>query len=203
MITYIIIGITIVISFLCFQNYQLMSKLRFNPALVTHNKEYYRMLSYAFVHADWTHLLVNMLVLYFFGPIVEQFFFFTFGNPGIIFFLCLYVGGALIANLWSLRKHKNNYGYNAVGASGAVSALLFTFIFFAPWEMLYFFGIIPIPGILFGIGYLFYSYKMTQQNNDHVAHDAHLLGAIFGFIFPILLKPTLLQHFLYKLFSIF
>ncbi len=137
MITYIIIGITVVISFLCFQNQQLMSKLRFNPALVTHKKEYYRMFSYAFVHADFTHLFVNMLVLYFFGPVVERFFSFTFGSLSTVYFLGLYIGGILIANLWSLQKHKNNYGYNAVGASGAVSALLFTFIFFAPWEILF------------------------------------------------------------------
>lgn len=202
MITYIIIGITVAVSFSCFQNYELLEKLRFNPALVVQRKQYYRLFTHAFVHADWTHLFVNMFVLYFFGPVVEKFFAYYFGRISMIYFIVLYLGGVLFANLWSLQKHKNNYAYNAVGASGAVSAILFTFIFFAPWEMLYFFGIIPIPGILFGIGYLFYSYKMTKQNKDHVAHDAHFLGAIFGFLFPILLQPELFSRFLKQLFSI-
>lgn len=161
------------------------------------------MLTHAFVHADWSHLLVNMFVLYFFGPAVESFFAYYFGSLATLFFVALYAGSIIVANLWSLKKHQNNYGYNAVGASGAVSAVLFAFIFFSPWEMLYFFGIIPIPGIVFGIGYLFYSYRMTKQSQDHVAHDAHFLGAVFGFLFPILLKPELFSLFLQKLIRLF
>ncbi len=203
MITYIIIGVTVLVSFLCFQNRQLASQLQFSPALFVHKKEYYRILSLAFVHADWNHLLVNMFVLYFFGTATEHFFAYYLGSLHSVYFVALYFGSVIFSNLWSLQKHKNNYNYNAVGASGAVAATLFAFIFFAPWEMIYFFGIIPIPGILFGVGYLLYSYKMTKQNNDHIAHDAHLLGAIFGFIFPILLKPSLFSHFVEKLFAIF
>lgn len=203
MITYTIMGINVLVSFLCFQNPELFSKLRFNPAQVVRNKQYYRLITHAFVHANWSHLLINMFVLYFFGPVVERFFAYYFGNLAPLYFIILYVGGILVSNLWSLQKHRNNYAYNAVGASGAVSAILFAFIFFNPWELLYFFGIIPIPGILFGIGYLFYSYRMTKQNGDHVAHDAHLLGAVFGFLFPIVLKPELINHFLQELMSIF
>lgn len=202
MITYIIIGINVLVSFLCFQNFELFRKLRFNPAQVIKDKQYYRMLTHAFVHANWSHLLVNMFVLYFFGPVIEQLFAYHFGSSAPFYFISLYVAGILVANLWSLQKHKNNYTYNAVGASGAVSAVLFAFIFFAPWELLYFFGVIPIPGILFGIGYLFYSYRMTRQSADHVAHDAHFLGAVFGFIFPIILEPKLFIHFLKELVSI-
>lgn len=161
------------------------------------------MITHAFVHADWNHLLLNMFVLYFFGPAVEIFLSSYFGGMSSICFIILYFGGITVANLWSLQKHKNNYNYNAIGASGAVSAVLFSFIFFAPWEMLYFFGIIPIPGILFGVGYLLYSLKMAKQNTDHIAHDAHILGALFGFVFPIVLKPSLLQHFIQQLVGIF
>lgn len=203
MITYAIIGITVLVSFLSFQDYNLVSKLRFNPVQVLKEKQYYRMLTHAFVHADWSHLLVNMFVLYFFGPAIERFLSYYFGNLSSIYFVILYIGGILTANLWSLEKHKNNFGYSAVGASGAVSAVLFAFIFFAPWEMLYFFGIIPIPGILFGVGYLIYSYRMTKQSSDHIAHDAHFLGAIFGFVFPILIKPQLLNIFVNRLLDIF
>ena len=202
MITYIIIGVTALVSYMAFQNHELMEKLQFNAAKVIHQKQYYRLVSHAFIHANWSHLLVNMFVLYFFGRGMEQYFGYYFGNRATAYFLMLYIGGILASNIWSLIKHQNNYYYNAVGASGAVSSLLFAFIFFNPWEKLLFFGIIPIPGILFALGYLIYSYQMSKKSNDNVAHDAHLLGAIFGFIFPILLKPELFTQFIDQLFSI-
>ena len=196
MITWIIIGITFITSYLAFQNPAIMDKLQFNAALVVHRKQYYRLLSHAFIHVGWTHLLVNMLVLYFFGPHVENYFGYFFGNKATFYFLVLYIGGIIVSNAWSLIKHQNDYYYNAVGASGAVSAVLFAFIFLNPWEMLYLFAIIPIPGIIFAIGYLIYSYQMGRRKADHIAHDAHLLGAVFGFIFPIILKPDLFSRFI-------
>lgn len=196
MITYIIIGITAVVSFLAFQNVSLMEKLQFNAAQVIHRKQYYRLISHAFVHVSWTHLIVNMLVLYFFGRSVENYFGYFFGNRADFYFIVLYLGGILVSNVWSLIKHQNDYYYNAVGASGAVSAVLFTFIFLDPWEMLYLFAIIPIPGIIFGVGYLIYSYQMGKRGSDNIAHDAHFLGAVFGFVFPILLKPELFSRFI-------
>jgi membrane associated rhomboid family serine protease len=196
MITYLIIGITAVVSFLAFQNVSLMEKLQFNAAQVVHRKQYYRLISHAFVHVSWTHLIVNMLVLYFFGRNVESYFGYFFGNRAEIYFVVLYIGRMLVSNIWSLIKHQNDYYYNAVGASGAVSAVLFTFIFLDPWEMLYLFAIIPIPGIVFGAGYLIYSYQMGKRKSDNVAHDAHFLGAVFGFVFPIILKPDLFSRFI-------
>ncbi len=201
MITYIIIGVSVLVSYMAFQNHDLMEKLQFNAAKVVHQKQYYRLISHAFIHANWSHLLVNMFVLFFFGRGIEQYFSYYFGNRTTAYFLMLYFGGILASNIWSLIKHQNNYYYNAVGASGAVSAMLFAFIFFNPWEKLYFFGILPIPGILFAVGYLFYSYQMSKKSTDNVAHDAHILGAIFGFIFPILLKPQLFTQFIDQLFS--
>jgi membrane associated rhomboid family serine protease len=202
MITFIIIGATVLVSFLAFQNHDLMDKLQFNAAKVVHQKQYYRLVSHAFIHANWSHLLVNMFVLYFFGPSIEQYFGYYFAGRATAYFLLLYFGGILASNIWSLIKHQNNYYYNAVGASGAVSAILFAFIFLNPWEKLYFFGILPIPGILFAVGYLIYSYQMSKKSTDNVAHDAHILGAIFGFMFPIVLKPQLFTHFIDQLFSI-
>ncbi len=201
MITYILIGITGLISFLAFGNPALMDKMQFNAVRIIHQKEYYRLISHAFIHASWPHLIVNMFVLYFFGRGIEYYFGINFGNKATAFYLMLYFGGILASNIWSLISQKNNYYYNAVGASGAVSALLFAFIFFNPWEPLYLFAVLPIPGILFAIGYLFYSYQMSKRKTDNVAHDAHFLGAVFGFIFPILLKPQLFQHFIDQLFS--
>jgi membrane associated rhomboid family serine protease len=196
MITFIIIGITSLISYLAFQNYALMEKLQFNASQVVHQKQYYRLISHAFVHVNWTHLIVNMLVLYFFGRNVEVYFSYYFEARAGIYFIILYVGGILVSNTWSLIKHKDNYYYNAVGASGAVSAILFTSIFFSPWELLYLFAIVPIPGIVFGVGYLLYSYQMSKRKTDNVAHDAHFLGAVFGFIFPIILQPNLFVRFI-------
>jgi membrane associated rhomboid family serine protease len=196
MITWLIIGITAIISYMAFQSPSLMEKLQFNAAQVVHRKQYYRLISHAFIHIGWTHLLVNMLVLYFFGRNVEFYFNYYFENRSGFYFILLYIGGILVSNIWSLMKHKDNYYYNAVGASGAVSAILFTAIFFAPWELLYLFAIIPIPGIVFGVGYLLYSYQMSKRKTDNVAHDAHFLGAVFGFVFPILLKPDLFGRFI-------
>ena len=196
MVTYLIIGITALVSFLAFQNGALMEKLQFNAAQVVHRRQYYRLVSHAFVHVSWTHLIVNMLVLYFFGRSVENYFSYFFGSKGIFYFILLYMGGMLFSNAWSLMKHQNDYYYNAVGASGAVSAVLFSFIFLDPWEMLYLFAIIPVPGILFGAGYLIYSYHMSKRKTDNVAHDAHFLGAVFGFVFPVILKPELFQRFI-------
>ncbi len=201
MITWFIIGVTVLVSYIAFQNAGLMAKLQFNAAQIVQRKEYYRLVTHAFIHANWGHLIVNMLVLYFFGPAIENYLGYYFGNRATAYFLMLYFGGILASNIWSLIKHKNNYYYNAVGASGAVSAVLFTFIFFDPLEKLLLFAILPIPGILFAAGYLIYSYQMSKRKNDNVAHDAHFLGALFGFIFPILLKPNLLDQFIDKLFS--
>jgi membrane associated rhomboid family serine protease len=201
MITYIIIGITAVLSFMAFQNDKLMEKMQFNAALIVHKKEYYRLISHAFIHVGWSHLIVNMLVLFFFGRAIEDYLSYLFGNKAVLYFIILYIGGILISNLWGLIKNQNNYYYNAVGASGAVSAVLFSFIFLNPLELLYLFAIIPIPGILFGIGYLFYSYQMGKRKSDNVAHDAHFLGAVFGFIYPVILQPGLFEHFIDQLFS--
>ncbi len=201
MITWFIIGITAFISYMAFQNRQLMVKLQFNAARIIHEKEYYRLISHAFIHANWSHLIVNMLVLFFFGRNIEAYFNYYFGTRTTVYFLLLYFGGILASNIWSLMKQKDNYYYNAVGASGAVSAVLFAAIFFNPWEPLYLFGIIPIPGILFAIGYLIYSYQSSKKSTDNVAHDAHFLGALFGFIFPVLLNPVLFNQFLDKLLS--
>ncbi len=196
MITYIIIGITAAVSFLSFQSASLMDQLQFNPAKVVNRKQYYRLVSHAFVHVSWLHLIVNMMVLYFFGRNVEYYFQYFFGNRADLYFVLLYLGGILVSNVWSLIRHKNDYYYNAVGASGAVSAVLFTFIFLDPWEKLYLFAIIPIPGIIFGAGYLFYSYYMSKRGSDNIAHDAHFLGAVFGLVFPVLLKPDLFGRFM-------
>lgn len=182
--TIILIGVTTLISYMAFKNPELKHKYMFNAYMVYHRKQWYRLLTGAFLHADWNHLIFNMITLFFFGRNIENFFVFSFGNIGIIYFLLLYVGGAIFSSLPSLFKHKDNEWYNALGASGAVSAVLFTAILINPVGLIYLY-FIPIPGILFAVGYLIYSARMSKQSNDNIGHDAHLWGSAFGLIMPL------------------
>ena len=200
--TIILIAITVVVSYAAFKSPKLMDQLQFNASKIVHKKEYHRLITHAFIHANWEHLLVNMIVLFSFGSAIEMYFKAYFGNNAILDYALLYFGGILASNIYALIKHRNNYFYNSVGASGAVSAVLFAAIFFDPWNPIYFFGILPIPGIIFAALYLVYSYQMSVKQKDNVAHDAHFLGALFGFIFPILLNPLLFESFLDKLFRL-
>jgi len=200
--TIILIAITVAVSYAAFKSPKLMNQLQFNASKIYYKKEYHRLITHAFIHANWEHLFVNMIVLFSFGQAIEQYFKFYFGNNAILDYVLLYFGGILVSNIYALIKHRNNFFYNSVGASGAVSAILFAAIFFDPWNKIYFFGILPIPGIVFAALYLVYSYQMSMKQKDNVAHDAHFLGALFGFIFPILLNPQLFESFLDKLFRL-
>ena len=200
--TLILIAITVAVSFAAFKSPKMMDLLQFNASKIYHKHEYHRLITHAFIHANWEHLFVNMIVLFSFGEAIEVYFKNNFGNNNILFYILLYFGGILVSNIYALIKHRNNFFYNSVGASGAVSAVLFASIFFDPWNMIYFFGILPIPGIVFAGLYLVYSYQMSNKQKDNVAHDAHFLGAVYGFIFPIMLNPRLFETFLDKLFRI-
>lgn len=200
MITIIIVITTAIVSILCFNNGNLFSKLDFEPYLINKKNEYYRFLSHTFVHADWIHLIINMLVFYSFGRYVEQIFdaLQQRGSvfSGDLFYLLLYFGGAVIASIPSFIKHREDANYVSVGASGGVSAVLFSSIFFSPMEKIYFYAIIPMPGIVFGVLYLAYSSYMAKKGNDNINHDAHFWGAVFGFVFPVLLEPSLISNFI-------
>jgi len=200
--TLYIIAATCLVSIMAFSRPDLIEKLQFNASKIVHERQYYRLVSHGFVHANWEHLIVNMIVLYSFGRAIELYFGYTYGRMANAYFLILYFGGMLVSNIYALIKHRNDFYYNAVGASGAVSAVLFAAIFFDPWDMIYFFGIIPTPGIVFAVLYLVYSYYMSRKQKDNIAHDAHFLGALFGFIFPILLRPDNFHYFIDKLFRV-
>ncbi|GET30940.1 rhomboid family intramembrane serine protease [Prolixibacter sp. SD074] len=198
--TIIIIIITSLVSILAFSQQDVMGRLQFNAYQVVHRKEYFRIFTHAFLHANWEHLLINMIVLWSFGTAVEHYYYLNFGSRGTYLYFLLYFGAILFSSLGALIKQKNNYYYNAVGASGAVSAVVFSAIFFAPWNKIYFFGLLPIPGVVFAVLYLVYSYQMSKRNVDNVGHDAHFLGAIFGFILPIIIRPSLFLEFINNLF---
>lgn len=189
-ITLIIIIITAIVSVAAMQNRELLSKLQFNAYLVKHGNEWHRALTHALVHAGWLHLFVNMWVLWNFGLIVEQFFDAYRGEWGRVMYLALYVGGVLFATLPALRKHQDNFNYNAVGASGAVSAVLFASIYFLPTMGIYIMFIpIAIPAFVIGPLYLAYEWYQHKNSTDNVAHDAHFWGAAFGFALSVLFVP--------------
>ena len=194
----LIIGLT---SAFAFSQKDIMAQLQFNAYQIIHRHQYYRILTHAFIHANWEHLIVNMIVLFSFGTLVERYFQMYFGTIGTTYYLILFFGSVIFSSLLSLYKQRNNPYYNAIGASGAVSAILFTAIFFDPWNNIYFFGIVPVAGILFGGLYLYYSYYMSTKKSDNIGHDAHFLGAVFGFFFPVILQPSLFMDFIKVLFN--
>lgn len=181
----IIIAVTAIISFIAFNNQQLFEKYKFNVGAILQKKEYIRLLSAGFLHADLMHLLFNMMTLYFFGPIVVQ----AFGEIG---FLMVYFGSILLGNIFSLYLYKNQPWYSAIGASGGVSGILFASIAMIPdLGIMFFFIPIPIPGYIFGFLYFAYSVYMmlNPKQHDNIGHAAHLGGAFFGLVYAIALQP--------------
>lgn len=199
MLTIFIILITSVFSIIAFNQHSLVYKYQFNPYQIIKRRQYARLILHAFLHANWTHLIINMLVLYSFGTVLERYFQQFFGSSWIPFYLILYFGAILVSPLYALFRHRNDYLYNAVGASGAVSAVVFAAIFFDPWNKIYFFAMIPMPGFVFALLYLVYSWLMSRRSKDNIAHDTHFFGAVFGFLLPIVLNPELFSFFIRQL----
>lgn len=199
-ITVIIILVTVLVSILGFNNAAFFNRLKFNPYDVKHSNQWYRFFTYGFLHAGWVHLLINMFVFYSFGRLVEMAYRAMFNTKYILYYLLLYVGALLLSVIPAFGKHKNDVFYNSVGASGAVSAVLFASILIAPLEKIYLFFIpVGIPAVLFGLFYLGYEYWMSKRAKDNIGHDAHFWGAVFGLLFTILMKPSIVLHFLNEL----
>ncbi len=199
--TYLIIGITALVSIFAFNRRDIFDKLKFNAFYIRTDREWYRFLSYGLIHADWMHLLINMFVLYSFGGIVETLYKELFGLKGIAFYFLLYLGGIAFSTLWDFGKYKDNVFYNAVGASGAVSAIVFASILLYPQGKIFLFFIpIGIPAPIFGLLYLVYSAYMARRGSDNIGHSAHFWGAIFGIVFTIALEPKLVSYFLNQVF---
>lgn len=205
--TILLIVITSVISIIAFNNREIFDKLQLNPYAVYHKKEWYRIISHGFLHADWIHLFINMFVLYSFGSSVESIFKQLSAEAiiksPVLSFVLLYFVSMIFATVTTIIKQKDNHWYNSVGASGAVSAVVFTHIFFFPLRAIELYAIIPIPGIILGVAYLVYSHYMSRRAKDNVNHDAHFIGAVFGFLFPIVLEPKLINVFLNQILNIF
>lgn len=198
-VTNIIIIVTIIVSLSAFANRKIFDLFKFNAFMIKHSGEVWRFVTSAFIHNDFFHLFVNMYVLYIFGGSyreyvhntgyveiagVEGYFEMTFGSKGIFYFLLMYLMATIISSIYSYETNKNNLWYNAVGASGATSAVVFASIAINPIRSLYMIFLpFPIPGFIMGGLYLFYSWYMGRRKKDNIGHDAHFFGALFGFIF--------------------
>ncbi len=184
--TIIIIAANVIISMKGFNDFSFFEKYKFNIAGIRRGEQI-RMFSSAFLHADFSHLLFNMLTLYFFAPVVIN-------SVGVTFFVIIYVVSLLVGNLLSFYFHKDEYHYSAIGASGAVMGILYSAILFFPNMGLYLFFIpIPIPAWLFGMAYLLYSIYGMKKRLGNIGHDAHIGGAIGGYVLTLLFAPYLFE----------
>ncbi len=191
----ILIGL---VSYQSFQNGDLRFKLLHYPFQEHRHKEYYRWLTACFVHGDYTHLFINLFVFYQFGESVEARFDLEFGTTmGRVYYILLFVGSGVFANLITYLDNKDNQQFRSVGASGAVSGILLAFVIFAPWNWLLLFFIIPIPAFIAAVLYMVYSsYAANKQHGSHIDHKAHFWGAVFGFGFTMIIQPSLFSKFI-------
>ena len=206
-ISIVIILITAGVSYMASQRQDVMQKLIMHPYTVSRERQYYRLLTSGFIHNGFIHFFFNMLALYFFGPYIERIFKEIHPATGSILFILFYLSAIVISDLTLLRKHKENAGYFSLGASGAVSAIVFCWIMFFPTRIIYVY-FIPIPGFILGILYLIYSYYQSKNPDSHINHDAHLWGSVYGIIFTIILYPRVIPRFFeqlsgFELFSAF
>ena len=194
----IIIAITVLISFQANKNPDLKQRFLYIPFQLKHNNEYYRLISHIFIHADISHLAFNMISLYFLGSTLSYYFIDYYGlQLGTSYLLILYFAGAIFASLPSFLKQQDNSAYRSLGASGAVSAVIFAAILWDPSLSL---GILfipfPIPAYIFGPIYLAVEYFSMKRGGTGIAHDAHLGGAVFGILFVLLLNINKGKEFL-------
>ncbi|MDR0368801.1 MAG: rhomboid family intramembrane serine protease [Bacteroidales bacterium] len=191
-----LILITVLVSVVTWKRTDLFERMLFHSPSIVYRKEWHRMITYGFLHTNLGHLFVNMFVLWMFGRQVEEAYVYLFEEKGHLLYLVLYLSAIVISTLYDLKKRKDDYNYRAVGASGAVSAVLFAYIFLFPTHRVYFLFIpVGIPAVLFGILYLIYSSYMSKQNIDNVGHDAHFWGGVYGFLFTIPFQWELIGNF--------
>ena len=197
MLTLILIAVTVLVSWLAFDRPKLLDRLILWPPAIDRQKQYDRLLTHGFIHADWQHLLFNMITLFFFGRIAEQ----VIGSMiGPIGFLLFYLSAIVIAILPTYLRHRHDSRYRSLGASGAVSAVLFAFILVQPWSLIFVF-FLPVPAIVYGAFFVGYSIWMDRQGGDNTNHNAHLSGAIYGVLFMLLMEPRIAGVFLQRLMN--
>lgn len=188
-----IFALTIGATLWVFNNEDLYGKLMMHPYSVHRNKNVYTLLTSGFIHKDWMHLFFNMLSYYFFAFVLET-------RIGHWQFAVLYIASLILSDLPSVVKHKDDYYYHSLGASGAVSAVIFSFILYDPMTKMMIIPFpFPIPAIIFGVLYLVYCHFASKHARDNVNHDAHFFGALCGVFITVILHPDVLQQFIHSL----
>jgi membrane associated rhomboid family serine protease len=207
-ITLTLLTIILIFSIYCLNDRTAMVNYLFHPYSIYHKNEHYRFLTHAFIHGDLMHLIFNCLALYSFGLALEDGFFpIMFGEKlGKVYYLVLFTGGIYAASFTEYFRNRNNKSYSSLGASGAISSLMFCFIMVSPLSniSLFFF---PMQGwiagsLLLGVSYYLIRRKKTSSYNDNISHESHFWGALFGVAFILILKPTLLKNFISQVFGI-
>ena len=199
-ITWLIIIFTVLVSYQGFNNYYLVDRWKHYPYRETRQKEWYRLLTSGFVHADWLHVIINMYMMYTFGTMIEEYII-SWYNPakGRLIFLLVYLCNIILANLPATIRQADNPGFASIGASGAVSGLVFMYILLNPWTMFGLFFIIPMPAIILGVAYLIYSSWAANRGHGRLDHSAHFAGALAGMAMIILIHREVLGDFFRKL----
>lgn len=190
-----IIAITTIVSMQGFYNPMVKEQLLFRPYTIQNRGDWFRFISSGMIHADWLHLIFNMYTFYSFGPFVELYFGDIFDEWGRLVFVFYYVSAIAAAQLPVYFKQKDNPLYGALGASGAVSAVILTTIFLVPTVPISLFFLPTIPGFLFAIIYMAVSSYLGRRSDDNIAHDVHFYGAVYGFVFLIPFRPDLAKSF--------
>lgn len=202
MITYTFLAIILIYSIYCFNNREAMSKYLFHPYSIYKFGEHYRFLTHAFIHGDFIHLAFNCLALFSFGHALETYFFpILFGDKlGKLYYILLFTGGIYAASLTEYFRNRNNPSYSSLGASGAISSIIFCYIMVSPLSRISFF-FFPMQGwiaglLLLGISLYLIRRKKSGTYSDNISHESHFWGAIFGVVFILVLKPEIWKYFL-------
>lgn len=203
-ITLVLVIITCLVSLACFNNQHLFNQLKHYPVLEASRGEYYRWLTSGFVHGDFMHLFINMFVLHEFGRTIESYLSFHFGQTaGGILYVFSYLMIIVMGDIPTYFKNKENPHFASVGASGGVSGIIFMFILLKPWSMLGLFAAIPVPAIVFGVLYLWYSTWASKNQNGNIDHEAHFYGAVAGVLIAVVSRPQIIAEFIQKLIQNF
>lgn len=190
-LTNLLLLITTLTRIYTFRRPELQEKLMFNPYRIKHKGQWYRFVTSGLIHLGWVHLLFNMFTFYFFGNWVERYWVLIDGKEwGYFYFLLLYVGGIVVADIPTYLRYKNQPYYNSLGASGGVSAVIFATIFYNPAELVCIYAFFCLPGFIWGIIYLVYSYLYDKRGTDSINHAAHFYGALYGFLLAFLIRPA-------------